>query len=129
MIFVEVLGLQRSGTCYLQWLIRNNFNADIACTTWKHNLPNESYGFRKKVPMGATAVQVLDTPAIKTVLIKKDLDHWLGSLERNPKDFYRHRGEVDAEDFYRRYHHAWTDDFDYPEDYDRFLERRRAAGL
>lgn len=23
----------------------------------------------------------------------------------------------------------WTDDFDYPEDYDRFIERRKAAGL
>lgn len=103
---VGVLGLQRSGTTYLMWLLRHNFDVEIDKKIWKHALPTDDRNWYKQ-PIGRAAINLLPNP---TFLIFKDIDHWLASIEREPKDFYQTRGSMDKDElavFYQRYLHAW----------------------
>lgn len=101
---VGILGLQRSGTTYLMWLIRNNFDADIRKAIWKHSLPTDKLDWLKN-PMPRAAINVKPEP---TVLIYKTLEHWKDSIDREAKDFYKMRGHVGLDQFYSDYHSAWS---------------------
>lgn len=105
---VKVLGLQRSGTTYLEHLIKQNFECDIGVQSnidicWKHALPNCT---KYKV-----AINSLITNDGLAVQIVKQFNQWSDSIKRFPADFFIKNKEVKTEtqlkSFYDNYIEEW----------------------
>ncbi len=97
---VQVVGLQRSGTNWIQELIGCNFDVTVLYG-YKHFMPDE-----------------LESDADVYVIIKKRLDHWLNSVFRWGVDLKKMRGELydrdelrlpDAAALWSHFHDVWME--------------------
>lgn len=106
---VKVIGLQRSGTNYLEELIRVNYHCNITVGAdtsicWKHSLPNERYKNSTK-----TATQSLKENDTTVILISKTFYVWEASIKSNGMDLYSQRGfDLNLNDLYRLFHSSWA---------------------
>lgn len=77
-----MLGLPRSGTHYLRWLIERNFDAlTHKHLGWEHALPHDRWqGYATR--MNGTVLEA--TAGLTRLVIYKDRARWLASLDRNP---------------------------------------------
>jgi hypothetical protein len=97
---VQIVGLQRSGTTWLGTMVRNNYAVNCQ-RMGKHHMPKE-YAF-----------PTLDA----TLVIRKRVDHWLGSIGRQKKNLhqlrrrlYRPDGTLDklkAHALHTEFYDAW----------------------
>lgn len=112
MLKVQVFGLQRSGTNYLHWVIQRDLDAEpVESAGWKHAFPWEKRtGLHGKHPQPDTIVETLNALRVRPVVVSKDLPHWLASIERNPKDYERGGGAVEADKAkaWVRFHQEWS---------------------
>lgn len=128
---VKILGLQRSGTNYLQALIKKNFNCEVfedpLDPFFKHAFPIESVinitPVKNPNPR-KTYIKVTNIPEqtvkskknILFILIHKELEKWIVSIQNYPADLeLKHNNLFDygslivdkAKKFYHRYHYSW----------------------
>lgn len=110
---VQAFGLQRSGTNYLHWLFEHDFDAEATKRGgWKHGFPWERrVGLHGKKRLSRPIVDNLARRRIQPVIIRKDLDHWLESLERNPKDYDQGAGAVESDPVkaWERFYTEWAE--------------------
>lgn len=119
---IKVIGLQRSGTNYLQELIKINLNILVFGNPlepfFKHAFPNENIIKLVKSIYITPIPQVFikNNLGILFVLIKKNRNKWLMSVENYCADLNQKHGELfnngvlDKEKagiFYDNYHSAW----------------------
>ncbi len=106
----KVVGLQRTGTNWLNELIKENFvvEPDVG-TFWKHMTPlGVNQMTFKKFQHGRTISNmdlknfILDDNTFY-IATSKDYNIWLESLERNPEDFYITHSTKSTKDVYN----AW----------------------
>jgi len=120
---VKIIGLQRSGTNYLENLVKLNFRdahvygpGDISIC-WKHGMPTEKTlyetGDRPLTGMGIT--NIVDNN-VHVILIEKPKRAWIDSMKRNKVDLEEKRprlykngniNEVDALKFHDKFHKDW----------------------
>ena len=97
--YIQVVGLQRSGTTWLHSLLKHNFVVSMLPVCYgPPPLPSSHF--------------------VLTVVIKKDLDKWLDSIERNHANFYEWYPELYAEgglntpalkDLHQEFYDKWSD--------------------
>lgn len=102
---VQVFGLQRSGTNYLHWLVGRNLRIQVTKDAgWKHGFPHERrIGLHGATPLQVPIVENAARLGIQIVVVRKDLDHWLESIARDPKDYDR----GDPERAWHAFYGAW----------------------
>jgi len=109
---VQVFGLQRSGTHFTHDVIALNFDASATKDRggWRHAFPDERrrglHG-RKRIP--TTVIERVRQEQITPVLVRKDLDHWLASIDRLPRDVAKVRGFTwdDPAATWHAFYEAW----------------------
>lgn len=110
---VQVFGLQRSGTNYLHWVIARNLPVKATKSGgWKHGFPWERrIGLHGAKRLPTTISRTLRQNDIQPVIVGKDLDHWLMSLSRDPKDYDRGAGAVEADTrvAWVRFYDEWSE--------------------
>lgn len=90
---VEIYGLQRSGTNYLEWILDKCFGLDVQYGIRKHDFPEER---------GITDFS-------NKIVIYKDFDHWVESIKRDPSDLWFARGhDVNLREFYDKFNSEWS---------------------
>jgi len=108
---IRVIGLPRSGTTWMEFLVENNINTPV--THWaKHKLP-EDIGVNHDFEQSQCAL---------AVIVRKRLDHWLGSCvrakgiigrQRYPKilvDEHTLRADIySMAQLHQEFHNQWTD--------------------
>lgn len=146
---IKILGLQRSGTNWIEFLIRRNLDVYVYSSPlvpfFKHALPDESIINRYKsgelVITEVPSQYVHDNPDELFIIIRKPLDKWIASIRRNPADLHQKRPEIfsaagvdikKAGELYTGYHSGWmalnapnvlfTDYVGVLKDYSSFLE-------
>lgn len=78
-----MFGLPRSGTHYLRWLIEHNFRCQTHKDTgWEHSLPHDRWE-RHRQRMTQTVLEA--TAGLTRLVIYKDRERWLQSVERQPQ--------------------------------------------
>lgn len=109
---VQVFGLQRSGTNYLHWVIDKNLPVDVTKDGgWKHAFPWEKrIGLHGAQPLDGPIAERLKAKNIQPVVVCKDLEHWVTSVARTPKDYDLGAGAVcdSYEEAWRRFHADWA---------------------
>ena len=109
---MKVVGLQRSGTNYVEHLLRRNVADEVLHQNWpwwKHALPRET----RDIPRAAPHWDEWDAaPHMQVVLVSKSPYAWWLSLGRDPQDLFAKRPEIEPTiascmAFYLRYHSAW----------------------
>lgn len=100
---VKVIGLQRSGTNYLEWIFTKCFTPGIndhELIRIKHGLPNEKYG-------KCTIIETLTQNKILPIVIFKNYGNWLRSIEKDPKNYYK-MNRPNPHIFYWEFHNEWA---------------------
>jgi hypothetical protein len=100
---VKVVGLQRSGTNWLERLLANNYGVRITAKG-KHRLPHEGPHFPERW-------QACDA----VIVIRKRVDHWMDSTQRTfgylrsqrPELFDGDTATDRAAQFHKRYYDEW----------------------
>lgn len=128
---IKVIGLQRSGTTYLEYVIQRNFKCDITkegdrSVCWKHALPLEPV----KLPSGSETgitIERIQEEDVFTVLVTKPFDKWVQSLQKYPADIFHKRPELKndknwrvgknmnmkaLQKFYHDFHVSWIKELD-----------------
>jgi hypothetical protein len=112
-----VLGLQRSGTNYLESLLRMNFkNLSVVPGStkycWKHGLPHEKYRYDKA--SNKTHIENLINNKPIVVIVRKKYELWLESLNKYSADFIYHRkgllenpDKTELKQFHEEFHIEW----------------------
>jgi len=108
---VKIIGLQRSGTTYLEYLIEKNFEvnvpkADDTSICWKHAFPQEDRIHGPNPPIQ----NIVATPNLAIVLVKKAQESWIHSINRYPGDLYIRRPYLrtgDLIEFYESFYLEW----------------------
>ena len=106
---LKIVGLQRSGTNYLEHLLRANVSEPVCHQNepwWKHALPLDGLF----VPGAPSHWSELD--CVRVILVSKSPDSWLLSLGRDPQDQYRRRPGLRDDwearlRFYAEFHWSW----------------------
>lgn len=101
-----MFGLQRSGTNYVEWVLRENLPVDMTKRAgWKHGLPSErrAGSWAGAKPQRRTISEELGRRGVRPVVVRKDLDHWVESIRRNPQDYDR----GPAADAWHGYYAEW----------------------
>lgn len=110
---VQVFGLQRSGTNYLHWVLSKNFPVKTTKDGgWKHGFPWERrIGLHGAEPLDTSIAQRLIDKNIQPVVVRKDLEHWLPSIDREPKDYHKGAGAVEGDraKAWERYYREWAE--------------------
>lgn len=127
---IKVIGLQRSGTNWLEHLIRKNLEVftvlgHVDHPFWKHHLPTDQFRFIKdgdkviRNQMESTPIERFrGSPDVHLVLVRKQLNSWIKSLGRNCADLKETRPYLydpdgnlykgTAEEFHHLYHTMWA---------------------
>ena len=91
------MGLQRSGTTYLEYIVEKNFKCDITkegnrTVCWKHALPLETVAHPNKEI--EVTIDSLQRQNVFTILMIKPFDKWVQSLKKFPADIFHKRPEL-----------------------------------
>ena len=95
MFKIKVIGLQRSGTTYLEYVVEKNFKCHITkegdrSVCWKHALPLEPVRLPKGSATGIT-IDRIKSQNVFTILVVKPFDKWVESLQKFPADIFHKR--------------------------------------
>lgn len=122
---IKVIGLQRSGTNWIEQLIRLNMDIivydDPIVPFFKHALPNEyeiqAYREGKMVNTFIPVDYIDSHPKELFILVKKPVDKWIISIRKNHADLQMKHPEIFPEGingnynllqrYYRVYHNYW----------------------
>lgn len=124
---IKVIGLQRSGTTYLEHIIDLNFECNISkegdrSICWKHALPME----RVKLPDDSIAVTIeeIKRQDVYIIVVSKSFDSWVKSLQKFPADLFQKRPSLkndgdwrsgenlnlpELAHFYDKFHKKWEE--------------------
>ena len=92
---IKVIGLQRSGTTYLEYLLDKNFNVKVykegdITICFKHAFPGEKV---LKLNNGKTIIwekttigRINEHKDLLVIIIQKHFEHWFESISRKPVD-------------------------------------------
>lgn len=92
---IKVIGLQRSGTTYLEYVVEKNFKCSITkegdrSVCWKHALPLELVKLPNGSDTGVTIERIAEE-GVFTILVIKPFDKWIQSLQKFPADIFHKR--------------------------------------
>jgi hypothetical protein len=125
---VKLFGLQRSGTNYLDWLLKNDFEglSIIEGLGWKHALPSEYYSKNMQdCLMDCTVWEVIKKDKITPIIIYKEYSNWLDSIKRDSVNYFNFN-RPEPRNFYWQWHNDWslrTDNFIQYEDFIKDFEK------
>ena len=110
---LQVIGLQRSGTNFLENIIRNNFDILVVRGSrdfsFKHGFPNEKY-ISENGKFNTINIENIEKGNPFIVLINKIYPVWLDSIKKFPADLYIQRPSLkntDLESFHSDFYEQW----------------------
>lgn len=102
----KVLGLQRTGTNWINELIKNNFSVEEEQGFWKHLTP---LGVKKNAPLRHFKSYFDIKDDTFYILVSKPKKMWKISIERNCVDFYKTHKVSNLDEVYNSWI-SWKND-------------------
>lgn len=141
---VKIFGLQRSGTKYIEELIRQNIDVTVddhgsSELGWKHAMPHEAW---PKLGIPKPTIQLIQAQTgLLVLVVRKTRDQWFASIKRRHMDI-SHRSGLEKWNnkvlapLWARFYEAWQEAgfeiIEYEEilrDYVGFLKSLEERGL
>lgn len=102
---VKAIGVQRTGTNYIEYLLRENFEVySHSCLEvfWKHALPSEVPNLKRKI----------EQRNLILIIVRKPFDLWYKSISKYKADFHKRRFDVYGNynkmfAFYKKWYIDW----------------------
>ena len=112
---IQVIGLQRSGTNYLESLMRLNFKENHVVNgsrefSFKHGMPREKY-VSEIGQFDMFNIDNIQKGKPYIILIKKKFLVWKDSIDRNPEDLYMKRPKLKTKEL-SLFHYTFYDEWE-----------------